>query len=582
MNTAAEEYVKYNCQCLLTEGLNITSGMQKSAADDFKMHLQEAFQGSPVKMRTLIKKEASFATEFRSFVPSYDSSGVCNGVIFSVNDSKESDPFFMEIEKSEFKNQIMENVANTGSWEWNLETGEKNMDNNWWAMIGYTPGEIPFSKEFRYKIYHPDDIQTVYLKLKNAISGDLTHYEAECRLMHKDGYLVPVLTRGYITRNEAGSAIRVSGINIEITDRKKAQAHLESTENYLRTIFQNTETGYIFIDSSFNILSYNQKAFEIALWLNQREISIDHNILDFVRPEHYESFAAKLVDVRKGQKIGYERNTRLPNLEEAWFYIKLAPVFNLENVVVNIIITLEDITDRKKSELQLNKSFDLVTAQNKRLLNFSYIVSHNLRSHASNITSIVDFLSEADTLEERNEMIAHLKTVSLSLDETLNNLNDIISINTSINLIFEPLLLNAFIKRSIDVLSDQIVRKNAWIVNKVSNEIVINYNPAYIESIILNFLSNAIKYSHPDRQPEVIIDCVEEHGKKVLIFQDNGIGIDLKKNGEKLFGLYKTFNGNADARGIGLFITKNQVEYMGGKIEVESELGKGTTFKIYF
>ena len=215
-------------------------------------------------------------------------------------------------------------------------------------------------------------------------------------------------------------------------------------------------------------------------------------------------------------------------------------------------------------------------------MNFSYIVSHNLRSHASNITSIVDFLSEADTAEERNEMIAHLKIVSLSLDETLNNLNDIISINTSINLIFEPLLLNAFIKRSIDVLSDQITRKNAWIVNKVSNEIVINYNPAYIESIILNFLSNAIKYSHPDRQPEVIIDCIEEHGKKVLIFQDNGIGIDLKKNGEKLFGLYKTFNGNADARGIGLFITKNQVEYMGGKIEVESELGKGTIFKIYF
>jgi hypothetical protein len=68
----------------------------------------------------------------------------------------------------------------------------------------------------------------------------------------------------------------------------------------------------------------------------------------------------------------------------------------------------------------------------------------------------------------------------------------------------------------------------------------------------------------------------------ILNVSDNGIGIDMKKNGDKLFGMYKTFNNNPDARGIGLFITKNQIDAMGGKVEVESELGKGTSFKIYF
>jgi signal transduction histidine kinase len=79
----------------------------------------------------------------------------------------------------------------------------------------------------------------------------------------------------------------------------------------------------------------------------------------------------------------------------------------------------------------------------------------------------------------------------------------------------------------------------------------------------------------------VLVDCFQEEDFTILHIKDNGLGIDMKKYGEKLFGMYKTFHGNKDARGIGLFICKNQIETMGGKIEVDSELGVGTTFKIY-
>ena len=247
-----------------------------------------------------------------------------------------------------------------------------------------------------------------------------------------------------------------------------------------------------------------------------------------------------------------------------------------------MIMSLEDITERKRNEIQLNKSLDLVIAQNKRLLSFSYIVSHNLRSHSANIASLVSFIAEAESEAEQKEMIDHLKDVSKSLDDTLANLNDIISIHTSINPIFEPLLVSAFLKKATEVLREQIYRKNASIINRIDKNTVLNYNPAYLESIMLNFLSNAIKYGHPDRDPKIIVDFIADNGKQTLIFEDNGIGIDLKKNGDKLFGLYKTFNGNPDARGLGLFITKNQIEFMGGSIEVASEIGLGTIFKIHF
>ncbi|MDO7743936.1 MAG: ATP-binding protein, partial [Pedobacter sp.] len=100
--------------------------------------------------------------------------------------------------------------------------------------------------------------------------------------------------------------------------------------------------------------------------------------------------------------------------------------------------------------------------------------------------------------------------------------------------------------------------------------------------IILNLLTNALKYKSPDRQLEIDLSFYQSGRYKVLIFKDNGLGIDLDAQGDKIFGMYKTFHGNADAKGMGLFIVKSQIEALGGKIEVESRLNESTTFKVYF
>jgi len=102
-----------------------------------------------------------------------------------------------------------------------------------------------------------------------------------------------------------------------------------------------------------------------------------------------------------------------------------------------------------------------------------------------------------------------------------------------------------------------------------------------LESILYNIISNAIRYCDKERKSFISIQLYQENDFKVLEISDNGIGIDLEKNKDKIFGMYKTFSDNEDSRGIGLFITKNQVDAMGGKITVESELNVGTTFKIY-
>ena len=272
--------------------------------------------------------------------------------------------------------------------------------------------------------------------------------------------------------------------------------------------------------------------------------------------------------------------------QERW--VTVIGEFKFEDTRSDSVIfgTLQDITEGKMLELELNNSYQITTEQNRRLLNFSYIVSHNLRMHAVNIHSLLDLIAESDSEEERQQVFQLLVKASQLLDETMHHLNDVVAMQNPVSVEIEPQVLHNHIVHATDVLKTQIANKGAIINNYVEKDLVVNYNPAYLDSIVLNFVSNAIKYSHPDRRPIVNLKCYREnpknpHSRWVLEIADNGLGIDMAKNGHKLFGMYKTFHSNKDAKGIGLFMTRYQVEAMGGKIEVESELNKGTTFKIY-
>jgi signal transduction histidine kinase len=162
----------------------------------------------------------------------------------------------------------------------------------------------------------------------------------------------------------------------------------------------------------------------------------------------------------------------------------------------------------------------------------------------------------------------------------------VVAMRNTVDLVVEPVLLSKAINHTADLLKTRISEKNARIINNVPADLRVNYNPGYLNSVLLNFISNAIKYSHPDRQPIITLNCDKEHpGKEnsgyILTIADNGLGIDLKTYGDKLFGMYKTFHGNKDAKGLGLFMTRYQVEAMDGRIEVDSTVNEGTTFKIY-
>jgi light-regulated signal transduction histidine kinase (bacteriophytochrome) len=240
-----------------------------------------------------------------------------------------------------------------------------------------------------------------------------------------------------------------------------------------------------------------------------------------------------------------------------------------------------DIDKYKTSEIALNRSLELITKSNDQLKNFTYILSHNIRNHASNL-QLVSSLINTESLDQENaELFDMLKNISKGLDSTLEDLAQALKIREG-TVTSEQLDFEVTATKATDILSLDLNINKAKIIFELAVK-QINFPGIYLESIILNLISNAIKYRRPEVDPLITLRTYKNSsGNTVLECEDNGLGIDLNLHGHKIFGLYKTFHGNKGAHGIGLFLVKLQVESQGGMIEVESTLGKGTIFKITF
>jgi len=234
----------------------------------------------------------------------------------------------------------------------------------------------------------------------------------------------------------------------------------------------------------------------------------------------------------------------------------------------------------RNSEANIRKSIDIIEYQNQKLRNFAYIVSHNIRSYASSMLTASYLYDDSETDAERAEVINDIKAASLRFSDTIDNLEKVVANSESTESLKEEIKPRYYAEKCIDILWHEISMHQGRVINDIPSDLRINFNPAYVESIMLNLISNGIKYRYPDRPPVITLEVTETDKSISLHVQDNGIGINLLANGGKLFGMYQTFNGNADARGLGLFITKYQVNAMGGEISVESTLGEGTIFTI--
>jgi len=459
-------------------------------------------------------------------------------------------------------------------WVWSVENKEISIHPKFLESIGYCKPKVTADHFWDYLIT-PDDLPVFHQKIKalveNPDSREFVHYSTHAN----QGETQPLKISGeQLGKNLIAGHIEFIGHNL--TDK----------DGYLMSLLMKHMPHSIFFkDRKSRFIRINQTCAK-KFGLDAPEEAIGKTDFDFFEKEHAaEALKDELQVMETGTPIIDKVEKEIFSDDQKsvkWASTSKIPMFGVDGEIIGTFGITRNITSYKKQQDELKETIDIITHQNNRFQNFAHIVSHNLRNHAGNISMIMSLMELMDNEEEKDELLVQLNTASERLNETIEDLNEIVDVQSNTDLEIKPVSVYWVFEKIKDILSTEIFVNNVEFDVSIPEDFEIDYNPSYMESILLNLVSNAIKYRDPDRTPTVKISLSQKSEGPVLTVSDNGQGVDLDKYGDDLFGMYKTFHGNSNSKGIGLYLTKNQVESLGGSIHVESIPDKGTTFTVYF
>lgn len=240
---------------------------------------------------------------------------------------------------------------------------------------------------------------------------------------------------------------------------------------------------------------------------------------------------------------------------------------------------LKNEVDKQTQELQ--KTNQELIEQNNQLEQFAFIAAHNLRAPLTRVLGLANLIQMGPTEEDKAAALEKLITSTRDLDQVIKDLNAVLNIKRHTGNLTEVDLHESLL-RTKRILEKEIEDTGARIINNFSEANKVYAIAPYVESILYNLISNAIKYRDPERTPFIAIKTTHEKEFVCLAIMDNGLGIDLKKYQQSVFSLYKRFHLHVEGKGLGLYLVKTQIEALGGRVEVRSEPNEGTTFHVYF
>ncbi|GGW72685.1 PAS domain S-box-containing protein [Winogradskyella epiphytica] len=356
--------------------------------------------------------------------------------------------------------------------------------------------------------------------------------------------------------------------------------NFSSAFDVLERTFNNAYNGIAIVNLEGDWLKVNDSVCETFGYTRWELFNMDISNIVYVQDlgVHEEKFekliSGKIDKYRVKQRYFHKDGTII------WMLIYVSLVY-FKKGKPHMIWQFSDITKHQKGQDKLKTMLYLAKEQNDRLRAFASIVTHNLRSHSGNLLTLTEFLEDDDSTLKQNENFVLLKQAVDNLQETVSHLTEVAKIREIEDSKMDALNLYDYAEKATYNIIALAQNAKAVIYNEIDEDICVKAIPAYLDSIILNFLTNAIKYRTEKRKPIIALSSDVEGDFVVLKIKDNGLGIDLDKFGDSLFQMYKTFHCNPDAIGIGLFITKNHIESLGGRVEVKSEVDVGSEFSVY-
>jgi PAS domain S-box-containing protein len=468
-------------------------------------------------------------------------------------------------------------AISAGVWNWpNVNEPKQVWSKRYYELLGYKENEIEATLDNYSALIHPDDIKQAY-DLHSLHTPEHPVFYVEYRLKNKSGIYKWYLASGKIKFNSKGQPDSMLGSLIDINDRKTAEDSLINATLKFRGIFNNVTSlmallspDGMYVECSPSILTLRGKQLYDVLGTyiwdivdTDADIPSSNLLKRFVE----ESATGKMCR----EDIMFNSN----RWGVKYITITSKPIYDTDRRLAYIIMEGHDITD-------ITEAKNTLASQKEQLENFAYITSHNLRAPAANINMLVDLLKHDVEPESKDQYLQKITQSAGLLIETIDTLAQILKIRNNVDIAKDSNIFQQMLDKVKDEMAAIIENSNATIIADFTECPSVSFPKAYLKSIFINMITNSIKYASADRPPHISITSYMENDSPVLVFADNGIGIDLNRHSGKIFGLYKVFTRRKDAHGVGLFLVKNQIESQGGNIGVKSTLGEGTTFTIHF
>lgn len=399
-------------------------------------------------------------------------------------------------------------------------------------------------------------------------------YAGEWKHVKKGGTVFDVEVRSHKVIRD-GRHCRLAAIN-DLTQRNEARSALQKSESMFRAISENFPNGIVSIlDREMKLVYVAGKELEI-LGISPESFIGSHYTRHFNDDDG--SMIRLAQRVFEGEAIVSEITFLKRN-----YLLSSVPLHNADGNVNRMLVVAQNITFHKKSQEEKELLIEELTKNINDLKQFSYITSHNLRGPISNLIGIMGLI-ETDKIQDADTvmLVEKFKESTLLLNDTVNDLLRVLFIKNKINIQKEVLDVDVVWKNVCTSVNNVIEDAGAEITADFTKGSQILFNKSYAESILLNLLTNAIKYRSHKRRLHISLKTKSADGYLVLEFCDNGIGINMQQHRHKIFGLYQRFHNYADSKGLGLYIVHSQITALGGKIEVESTENEGTCFRIYF
>lgn len=486
-----------------------------------------------------------------------------------------------QLEQSEEKYRNLFHFSPIPMWVYDMDT-LYFLDVNDAAIrnYGYTREEF---LSMRINDIRPDeDIEKMKQAVQFSKENPSQLFTGEFRHKKKNGEIISVEIKSNVINFEGKKSEII--LAIDITQKKAEEHRLKLLESVITNA---TDSVLITEAEPFDLpgprIIYVNDAFTKMTGYSKEEVigktprilqgpKTNRKTLDRLRKalESWETCEVELVNYKK-------------NGSEFWVNFTIVPIADETGWFTHWIAIERDVTLRKKQEQEREQLIGELTQNINDIRQFAYITSHNLRAPLSNLIGLLNITDDIEISDKSlSEILRGFKISTNLLNETVEDLIKILIIKDKNFVSQEDIRFEAIFQKIFTLTRRQILENNPKIEYDFGKAPSVFFNPVYLESIFLNLFTNSLKYRSAKRELEIKIKSQKQDDEIILEFEDNGIGINLERHKDRIFGLYQRFHNHKDSKGLGLYLVKSQIEALGASIKIESEVEIGTKFIIKF